>query len=283
MIRSQLHTQSRASLCCLTGPVAYPLHDHAFGEIFWVESGPFTHLVNGAEISLTEGSCIFIRPWDQHAFQTPGPEQIEIFNICFQWPIYRYLRHRYFPHLDLYGEQASLPKTLQLLSSQAKGLRNAVPSLAKRPDSIFEVERFLINLFAELSPPDELPASTQLPPPWMEQAMLAIRRPESLRLGVQEFYRLCGRSREHVSREFHRVTGITIVQWLNQLRMEHAAGLLAATQKEIIDISLDCGYESLSHFYASFRKHFGLAPLGYRRKAQGQLYPDNVCSSRSAK
>lgn len=258
------------------GPEAYPLHDHDFGEVFWVEEGAFTHCVNGERVEVRTGDCVFIRPWDFHAFTTPGRERFEIVNICFPWPTYQGIRQRHFDGEDLYGEALPLPRAIRLLPGQVEWARAAFITLLKGGLPTLQIERFLINLIAEFIPPrqDERPATQAPLPLWMEEAMRAIRRPEALQKGVPEFYRLCGRCPEHVSREFHRQTGATVVQWINRLRMEHAAALLAATPQEIVEIGLDCGFESLSHFYACFRKAYGLAPSAYRRKAQSRLYPE---------
>jgi mannose-6-phosphate isomerase-like protein (cupin superfamily) len=44
------------------------LHKHDFAEIFWVENGHGTHLVNGREIKLEPGDLVMIRPDDEHTF-----------------------------------------------------------------------------------------------------------------------------------------------------------------------------------------------------------------------
>lgn len=54
--------------------------------------------------------------------------------------------------------------------------------------------------------------------------------------------------------------------------MNHAAILLASSSKEIIEISLECGFESLSHFYVSFKKVHGISPGRFRAKQQTELY-----------
>lgn len=257
----------------LQGQDAYPLHDHDFGEVFWVEKGSFKHFVNGSEIPVNKGDLVFIRPSDRHSFHGCGEKPFFIMNIAFSWSIYLALRERYFPELlPLYGEDASLPKQISLSAAQLTQASNSFLELLNAKRSSFQIERFLMNLFAEFCP---IPADEFLSnaPLWMQNAWINIQQPDRLALGVSEFCRLCGRSPEHVSREFHRLTGQTLMEKISRLRMERAASLLEGTSQEIADIALTCGYQSLSHFYAIFSRSYGLSPSAFRKRAQRSMYP----------
>jgi len=54
--------------------------------------------------------------------------------------------------------------------------------------------------------------------------------------------------------------------------MDHSAILLVGSSKEIVEISLECGFESLSHFYACFRTAHGMSPGRFRAQKQTGLY-----------
>jgi AraC family cel operon transcriptional repressor len=76
--------------------------------------------------------------------------------------------------------------------------------------------------------------------------------------------RVAGRSAEHVARSVRWVFGITPSDYVNRVRMEHAARELRVTTRPIADIALDCGLNNLSHFYALFRRAHRLTPRAYR-------------------
>ena len=82
----------------------------------------------------------------------------------------------------------------------------------------------------------------------------------------------------YLSRLFRRETGTTLIQYLNQVRMTHACGLLASSNMKISDIAIRTGYESPSYFNQAFKKHTGLSPMAYRqqkREAIGETAPDS--------
>jgi len=73
-----------------------------------------------------------------------------------------------------------------------------------------------------------------------------------------------GLSEFHFSRSFKKATGLTPIQFFTQKRMEQARRLLLETDKTVLEVSLDVGYASASHFTDVFRRHTGVTPTEYR-------------------
>jgi AraC-like DNA-binding protein len=68
-----------------------------------------------------------------------------------------------------------------------------------------------------------------------------------------------GISHEHLSRQFKRDYGMSPSAYLHHLRTAEATHKLSLGE-EIIDISMDVGYNDLSRFYKQFRKNAGTSP-----------------------
>ena len=64
----------------------------------------------------------------------------------------------------------------------------------------------------------------------------------------------------HLSRTFSGATGMTIPQYVRQLRMERAAVLLRSGKFNVSEAALEVGYSSLSHFSQAFHDTFGCCP-----------------------
>ncbi len=69
-------------------------------------------------------------------------------------------------------------------------------------------------------------------------------------------------SRATLMRLFQRETGLSLGRWRQQARMLKALTLLAEG-RSILDIALECGYESPSAFSAMFRRSLGRSPRDY--------------------
>lgn len=258
-----LYTASSVRLC---GRNAYPLHDHDFGEIFWITNGRCLHIVNGQKSVLKAGDCLFLRPWDRHCFQGVRNAPFYLNNVTFRWSTYAHIKARYFEKdRGFYGELEKLPRKFSLSRKQRRVFGRYYLALLRRQENLCRIEQFLLEAFSELCM-DSLQAgmAQKTLPVWLQNARHAMRDPERLAKGVPEFYRVSGRCPEHVCREHRRLTGETPGSFIHRLRMERASFLLRSTSQKILDVALDCGFESLSHFYSCFQKMYSQTPRSYR-------------------
>jgi len=68
----------------------------------------------------------------------------------------------------------------------------------------------------------------------------------------------------HVSHLFKRYTGMTLSDYITARRLREACALLANTDKQIREISLEIGNFSTPYFCQLFKKHKGVTPQAYR-------------------
>ncbi|MEC0372846.1 AraC family transcriptional regulator [Paenibacillus chibensis] len=71
-------------------------------------------------------------------------------------------------------------------------------------------------------------------------------------------------SKYHFTRIFTSIEGVTPVAFVNRERLQKAVYFLAETNKTILEISNQCGFESVSTFNALFKKHYGKTPSEIR-------------------
>ena len=88
-------------------------------------------------------------------------------------------------------------------------------------------------------------------------------------LSLDEIAKRAGLSKYYLAREFHRITGYTIVNYINVVRCEKAKPLLAQGTLSIESIAGACGFPGASYFTKVFKKHIGLLPSEYKSKYIG--------------
>ena len=71
-----------------------------------------------------------------------------------------------------------------------------------------------------------------------------------------------------LKRRFKAATGSTLIEYLQNLRIEEAKRLLEAGQMPVDDISIEVSYEDPSFFRRLFKRLTGLTPSQYRRMFQ---------------
>ena len=70
-------------------------------------------------------------------------------------------------------------------------------------------------------------------------------------------------------RFFRMNMGMTVFEYLNQLKIELACKLLMDNDLSIFEVCLDSGFNNLSHFNKQFKKINGLPPSEYRNRFKG--------------
>ena len=84
-------------------------------------------------------------------------------------------------------------------------------------------------------------------------------------VSLEEVADATGISRYYVSHLFKELMDNTFVGYVNELRLNHAAMLLATTDSPIIEIASKSGFNNLSNFNRAFKMYFGKTPSAYRK------------------
>lgn len=82
---------------------------------------------------------------------------------------------------------------------------------------------------------------------------------------VDELCSLVGVNRNELSRQFKFYSGKTMMTYLLDCRLEHAADALLLTDRTLLDIAQDCGFNSETYFIRMFKRRFGMTPTQYRK------------------
>lgn len=84
-------------------------------------------------------------------------------------------------------------------------------------------------------------------------------------LSIPDIARELRVSRTHVMRQFRKIAGLTVLEYVTQRRVSCAQRLMITTDENILDIALASGFGSLAQFYACFKRIVGQSPARYRR------------------
>jgi len=79
-----------------------------------------------------------------------------------------------------------------------------------------------------------------------------------------------GISRRRFTQLFRQATGTSWLAYVRRLRVEHAKRLLAQTDRTVLSIAFECGFEDLSTFYRAFKREVGQSPNQWRSAARGE-------------
>lgn len=113
----------------------------------------------------------------------------------------------------------------------------------------------------------------------VERVIEVMRNQMDQPMTLQQMAKIGFASPYHFNRTFRQVTGVPPFQFLYALRLEAAKRLLTQTQKKVIDICYEVGYNSVGTFTRRFADVLGVSPTRLRKLARGR----NRASSVNAK
>ncbi len=85
-------------------------------------------------------------------------------------------------------------------------------------------------------------------------------------ISLQEIANVASMTTNSFCRYFKKRTGKSFSNFLNGLRIEYACHQIANSKDGFANISMDCGFNSLSYFNRQFKTITGLTPNAYRAK-----------------
>ncbi len=125
---------------------------------------------------------------------------------------------------------------------------------------VYESLAFCEETFPSTPPPGERPRYELLTESAKEYISKHLSRP----LTLGEIAYAVGVSEEHLARVFRATAGTSVMPFLFQQRALQARKLLIRSRHSISEIAYHCGFQTVAHFYRTFRSMFDTTPGSFR-------------------
>ena len=238
------------------------LHSHDFIEIFWVQNGVIRHHTADGMQKLEEGTLVVLAKGAEHALQGKGDHAMVVM-LCLSPKLTTHIVKRH-PLTERILQNPGIQE-FRRDTRQMATLNQAALRLERSDCDMLAAEAFLLPLLADLlDGPDNYPDM----PAWLHKACTDVQDPALFRQGAAGFVALTGKAHPHVSRTMKSCTGQTPVQYINDLRMKHAARSLTGSNDSLAEIADEIGLPNLSHFHKTFRARYGMTPAQFRSDRQ---------------
>lgn len=241
---------------------AFPTHTHPEYVIGAIVQGAESLRVGGASYVAPEGATLVLHPDEAHSNSSIGEQTLA-------YRVFYIAAESLALGLEKSGMPSHLPAFARPVISSPSLFRKVVTAhraLSEAGDTLEQETSFLELLSAVLS------ASTQS----IEKP--AVECPENIATAkafVEEYFRegftlgavarASGLSSFHMARSFKRATGLTPLNFRNQLRVWEARRQLQSG-RAISEIALDVGFADQSHLTRQFQRVFGTTPARYAQQ-----------------
>ena len=99
----------------------------------------------------------------------------------------------------------------------------------------------------------------------IQKVLLYINDNYSSKLDIATLAKIANYSDYHFLRFFKSITGKTVTQYINSLRLEKACQLLDSSNLSISEISYSVGFSDTSYFIKVFKKHYLVSPSKFKK------------------
>ncbi len=88
-------------------------------------------------------------------------------------------------------------------------------------------------------------------------------------VNIEELSELVNLAKGSLCRFFKSQMGMTLFEYLNQIKVDFACKLLMDPDLSIMEVGFDSGFNNISHFNKQFKKNMGVPPSEYRKRFKG--------------
>ncbi|WP_062052486.1 AraC family transcriptional regulator [Bacillus sp. JCM 19034] len=259
----------------LDGDVIFQWHWHHEMEFLVMEEGQALIRVGTSETILQKGEAIFIPSGQLHAAYPVGTHRFRLQAIVFHSQLvnsatYDTLQSNFIDLLLEWEDDepilikgTSAFRHIEAILTHYKQKKETYPLLIKG-------ELFLLfsHLFSEFHVQRKTPARTEKSEniARLKQVLTFIDRNLHERLTIKELSSHIQMSEGHFNRFFKSYIKMTPVDYINHVRINKAAKLLKDTNRSVIDISLEVGFENTSYFIRMFKRKKACTPSEFRKK-----------------
>jgi AraC family transcriptional regulator len=134
-----------------------------------------------------------------------------------------------------------------------------------KPDQFtaLSVEGLVLELIVEFARGGET-TGIPAPPQWLTRARDALEERFSERVGLSALAEDLGIHPVHLACQFRFHYGSSVGEYLRRLRVDRAKALLTHSRMPLVEMALELGFSSQSHFTRAFKRETGIPPGRYR-------------------
>lgn len=248
-------------------------HFHPFYEIFILLDTKASHIIDGKYFPLKMYDMVLLRPALLHKSEyPPGPPRKRIiidFNIPIDFAPMKNSMEKIF---SIFNVAEPVYRFSPNLQKKLFSMLNEIFMFGKNTASIRDVAvntKFIEFLYTIYSESKRNIYKMDIKPDTNEFRMYTVtswihehyQQPITLELLAEHF----NMSPYYLSHLFRKVTGFTVVNYVQMTRIRNVQQLLLYTQRKVTDIAESCGFTSFSQFNRTFNKFCNISPSDYRK------------------
>ena len=248
-------------------------HFHQFHEIHILLSGRASHIIEGDYYTLQPYDIVLLRPSLLHKTEYPSGGDCRRLIINFRVPDDSPVLHEMLQScLQPFGAAVPIYRFTGETRAQAFSHLNAIFTLGKQPMTPLTQQFIHCHFLQFLATVAQHAGESSYEPQELSDSITQkvyavtsyIHRHYASELSLEYLAEKFFISPYYLSHQFRRVTGFSLINYIQITRVRNAQQLLLYTDMKIADITTSCGFTSFSQFNRVFNKFCHTSPSQFR-------------------
>jgi AraC-like DNA-binding protein len=265
-----------------TESVESHIHAHDYIEIAYVASGKGIHLIGGNEFSVTKGDLFIINYDIPHEFRSIDNSKdgsVVVYNCVFRPEFIdkSLINSRCFSditHIFLLSSllDEAVSNDIKLLGNDNEEIEELYKKMYleysfKEYGYIEILRAYLLELLIKifrLYRKSDTTESRSRDRKYFDHVIRFMKQHYNKDIKLEELASMAFLSRNYFCSCFKECTGVTVLEYIQELRINEACSLLKSNDRKIVDIAECVGYKDIKFFNKIFKKIIGKSPSEYR-------------------
>ena len=245
--------------------IHYTNHFHEEIELMYVKNGKILLTLENKTTELSDGETAIILPGEIHSYRSITPNMSYIFKINDATSTFKKLRlkdnkisadNKHFGYFT-----NTIEEVFREFESKETGFEIAIS--VKLNGVLLEILRNMEYYFIENTENKKL--SQRLV--FLDKINGFIEENYENPIQLADIAKYTGFSVFYFSHYFKDSFGKTFFEYLSIYRLDKAINLMMMTDEKITSAAFSCGFNNIRSFNRLFKKHYGMTPSEYKKKA----------------
>lgn len=234
----------------------FPPHMHSHVEFIYVIEGEIIVTINKEKEKIRKGHIAFSFPNDIHSYETTSDSKV-IITIFSPEIIYGYFENK---------SDVTLENPFYCCPLKVNVFLNILLENFNSTSNEFITKGMLYSIFGKMDSVFKFENKKYIYDNIVQILLKYIGNHFTENLTLDSLSKALGFSKFYISRLFTNKIGYQFNEYINMLRINMAQTLLTETNMSILDIALECGFDSQRNFNRVFKNLISLTPTKFREK-----------------
>ncbi|MBP3360727.1 MAG: helix-turn-helix domain-containing protein [Clostridia bacterium] len=247
-------------------------HFHKTYELYYLMGGSRIFIIDNKTLNILPGSIVLVSPYTSHQIMNASETTYKAFIVTFTLNTLSVNRHYKFknPNSFLQNNYSLIP-----LSKNDQNIYKSYVEkiLAEMHDKHAEYDLAIYGIFLQMlsfcqrnyDAQSEDLLSSPLVPARSDPVIRYINEHYREKLSLTRLSEIFYVSPSYLSRSFKKDIGISLVEYINSVRIQKAITMLVSSNCSVVQVAKRCGFTSTQNFNRVFKQITGSPPSFYKK------------------